>query len=170
MAHPNPDFFYQPGAGPLYDIGPYYMSALLALLGPVSRVCAMANRAQDVRTIPVGPNLFGGDTLYRTQETYRWQDSARSPQYVDVPWQVAPNNHPFNAVSHAENARGIGLVDMVYAIRDGRAARASGDMALHSLEGMDGMMISAHEHRFYEPETTFARPAPLPLNFPASEG
>jgi predicted dehydrogenase len=36
--HPNPDFFYQPGAGPMFDIGPYYLTALVSLLGPVRRL------------------------------------------------------------------------------------------------------------------------------------
>ena len=36
--HPNPDFYYQPGGGPLLDMGPYYVSALVTLLGPVASV------------------------------------------------------------------------------------------------------------------------------------
>jgi len=40
--HPNPFFFYQPGAGPLFDMGPYYLTALVSLLGPVRRVTASA--------------------------------------------------------------------------------------------------------------------------------
>ena len=36
--HPNPDFFYQTGAGPMLDVGPYYVTALINLLGPVRRV------------------------------------------------------------------------------------------------------------------------------------
>lgn len=36
--HPNPDFFYQAGAGPMFDVGPYYLTALINLLGPVKRV------------------------------------------------------------------------------------------------------------------------------------
>ncbi|WP_141504469.1 Gfo/Idh/MocA family protein [Paenibacillus luteus] len=40
--HPNPDFFYQPGGGPLFDMGPYYLTALVALLGPISRVTGSA--------------------------------------------------------------------------------------------------------------------------------
>jgi predicted dehydrogenase len=36
--HPNPDFFYQVGGGPLFDVGPYYLTALVHLLGPVQRV------------------------------------------------------------------------------------------------------------------------------------
>jgi len=38
MWHPNPDFFYQPGAGPMFDIGPYYLTALVSMLGPVRRL------------------------------------------------------------------------------------------------------------------------------------
>lgn len=36
--HPNPAFFYQTGAGPMFDMGPYYLTALIHLLGPVERV------------------------------------------------------------------------------------------------------------------------------------
>src|SRR5260370_8388418 len=36
--HPNPEAFYQKGAGPVLDLGPYYVSALTPLLGPVSQV------------------------------------------------------------------------------------------------------------------------------------
>jgi predicted dehydrogenase len=39
--HPNPTVFYQKGAGPVLDLGPYYVSALTALLGPVSQVRAV---------------------------------------------------------------------------------------------------------------------------------
>ena len=41
--HPNPAVFYQKGAGPVLDLGPYYVSALTALLGPVSQVRAVGN-------------------------------------------------------------------------------------------------------------------------------
>lgn len=40
--HPNPNFFYKEGAGPLFDMGPYYVTALVNLLGPVAQVAAMA--------------------------------------------------------------------------------------------------------------------------------
>ncbi len=36
--HPNPDFFYKFGGGPMFDLGPYYLTALVHLLGPVKRV------------------------------------------------------------------------------------------------------------------------------------
>lgn len=49
--HPDPAFYYAPGGGPLYDMGPYYLTALVTLLGPVASVCAMAGKARDRRTI-----------------------------------------------------------------------------------------------------------------------
>lgn len=53
--HPNPDFFFLPGAGPVLDIGPYYISNLVQLIGPVKEVFAMTSRASDTRTIGNGP-------------------------------------------------------------------------------------------------------------------
>jgi len=40
--HADPDFFYQPGAGPMFDMGPYYLTALVAMIGPVRRVTGSA--------------------------------------------------------------------------------------------------------------------------------
>jgi predicted dehydrogenase len=53
--HPNPDFYYQPGGGPLWDMGPYYLTALLSLLGPVERVAGTASASFETRTIKSGP-------------------------------------------------------------------------------------------------------------------
>lgn len=53
--HPDPDFYFQPGGGPLLDMGPYYLSALVHLLGPVSRVSGAARRGRATRTIGSGP-------------------------------------------------------------------------------------------------------------------
>ena len=53
--HPNPDFFFQPGAGPMLDIGPYYITNLLQLIGPVERVVALAATPRKHRIIANGP-------------------------------------------------------------------------------------------------------------------
>ncbi|WP_309073546.1 Gfo/Idh/MocA family oxidoreductase [Paenarthrobacter sp.] len=53
--HPNPDFYYQPGGGPLLDMGPYYVSALVTLLGPVVSVVGAASHTRNERTIGSGP-------------------------------------------------------------------------------------------------------------------
>jgi predicted dehydrogenase len=52
--HPNPDFYYQPGGGPLLDMGPYYVSALVTLLGPVVSVIGAASHTRSQRTIGSG--------------------------------------------------------------------------------------------------------------------
>jgi predicted dehydrogenase len=53
--HPNPDFLFQEGAGPLFDIGPYYLTALVQFFGPVARVSAVASKARESRVIGSGP-------------------------------------------------------------------------------------------------------------------
>ncbi|MEO9338321.1 Gfo/Idh/MocA family oxidoreductase [Mesorhizobium sp. SB112] len=49
--HPNPQFYYQPGGGPVFDMGPYYLTMLVNLLGPVARVMALATKGQEERLI-----------------------------------------------------------------------------------------------------------------------
>lgn len=53
--HPNPDFFFLPGAGPMLDLGPYYVANLINLIGPVRRVGALTSSAQAERTITSEP-------------------------------------------------------------------------------------------------------------------
>jgi predicted dehydrogenase len=53
--HPAPDFFYRAGGGPLLDMGPYYLTTLVTLLGPVRRVTCMATMPRNRRTIGSGP-------------------------------------------------------------------------------------------------------------------
>ncbi|MEV4289389.1 Gfo/Idh/MocA family oxidoreductase [Nonomuraea bangladeshensis] len=53
--HPNPDFYYVPGGGPLLDMGPYYVTSLVTLLGPVTSVIGAASRLRGKRTIGSGP-------------------------------------------------------------------------------------------------------------------
>jgi predicted dehydrogenase len=54
--HPNPGFLFAHGAGPLLDMGPYYFSALVSVLGPVARVAALGMKAREEREIHTGPN------------------------------------------------------------------------------------------------------------------
>ncbi|MBE0578009.1 Gfo/Idh/MocA family oxidoreductase [Devosia sp.] len=49
--HPDPAFYYDIGGGPVLDMGPYYITDLVNLLGPVARVSAMASRLRDQRTV-----------------------------------------------------------------------------------------------------------------------
>ncbi|MDQ0321958.1 putative dehydrogenase [Pararhizobium capsulatum DSM 1112] len=59
--HPNPDFYYQPGGGPMLDMGPYYLTCLVNLLGPVKAVTGHAKSSYATRTIGSGPRA--GETV-----------------------------------------------------------------------------------------------------------
>lgn len=54
--HPNPGFLYAEGAGPMFDMGPYYITALINLIGPIRRVSGMASAAFAERKIANGPS------------------------------------------------------------------------------------------------------------------
>ena len=66
--HPQPDFYYVPGGGPLLDMGPYYIHALVTLLGPVASVIGAASRPRDTRTIGSGPRA--GEVIPVSTDTH----------------------------------------------------------------------------------------------------
>lgn len=53
--HPSPQFYYEKGGGPMFDMGPYYLTALINLLGPVARVCGSTQSARTERLITSQP-------------------------------------------------------------------------------------------------------------------
>ncbi|ACB76383.1 Gfo/Idh/MocA family protein [Opitutus terrae] len=53
--HPSPQFYYQKGGGPMFDMGPYYLTALINFLGPVARVCGSTQSAFTERLITSQP-------------------------------------------------------------------------------------------------------------------
>ncbi|WP_426623093.1 Gfo/Idh/MocA family protein [Leifsonia sp. McL0607] len=53
--HPAPAFYYQPGGGPLFDMGPYYLTALVTFFGPVVRVSGASSRSSRERIVATGP-------------------------------------------------------------------------------------------------------------------
>jgi predicted dehydrogenase len=55
--HPAPDFYYQPGGGPMFDMGPYYLTALIAMLGPVRRVTGSTRITFPERVVTSQPNM-----------------------------------------------------------------------------------------------------------------
>ncbi len=110
-----------------------------------------------------GANRFEGEVWYRTRETSRWTYKPRVQGLDD--WLVAENSHGFN-----EDSRGLGLLDLAYAIRDGRPARASGETAHHVFEIMSGILESPKSGTYQAMESTCRIPDPLPEDFPESEG
>ncbi|WP_423068170.1 Gfo/Idh/MocA family protein [Devosia sp. CN2-171] len=61
--HPNPDFFFQPGGGPILDMGPYYVTDLISLVGPIKRVTAFTGKAREEREVTTAGSPFQGTRI-----------------------------------------------------------------------------------------------------------
>ena len=61
--HPNPEFFFKPGAGPVFDMGPYYIGALVTLLGPVAEVQAAARIGFAERIVTTESSALRGRSI-----------------------------------------------------------------------------------------------------------
>ena len=61
--HPNPGFFFRPGAGPVFDMGPYYLAALVTLLGPVASVQASGQIGFAKRVVTAADSPFVGQSI-----------------------------------------------------------------------------------------------------------
>jgi len=196
--HPDPYFFYQPGAGPLFDVGPYYLTTLVTMMGSVRRVSGTTSTTFPERLVTsepkygtkipvntpthiaglldfangaVGTILTSFDVwhhrlpfieIYGTEGTLSTPDPNRfdGPVYLrkahDKEWREIPLTHGYTT-----NMRGLGVVDMAYAIRTGRHHRANGEMAYHVLDIIESMMQSSEEGRHIELTSSCTRPAPL---------
>ncbi|WP_084245755.1 Gfo/Idh/MocA family protein [Planomicrobium okeanokoites] len=66
--HPNPAFYYEKGGGPLFDMGPYYLTTMIALLGPIQRIAGSARISYPERTILSEPNA--GQKITVSTETH----------------------------------------------------------------------------------------------------
>ncbi|MGO7041748.1 Gfo/Idh/MocA family protein [Rhizobium acaciae] len=187
--HPDPSFYYQAGAGPVMDMGPYYLTMMINLMGPIRRVQAVATSGQEERLITAeGPKqgttfrigtptsvlsllefdcgatvTFGSSwdvfrhsnhpiELHGTEGSLRLPDPDNFGGSVALssrgaPWQETDTsgelfgavNWPIAAPDRA-NYRMLGLADLARAIIEGRAPRASGDLALHVLEVMEAIL------------------------------
>ena len=196
--HPNPDFYYKAGGGPVLDMAPYYLTLLVNLLGPVARVAAMAPTPRPERTITSAPRAgetiavevpthVGGTLAFASGavvgitmsfdvaghrhlplEVYgtegslivpdpNWFGGEVSFMAKGGEWEEVPVGRPWTE----GQLRSIGVADMAAAIRQGRPHRASGALALHVLEVMEGLARSAETGAFVEIATRPERPRPL---------
>ena len=93
--HPNPDFFFQLGGGPVLDMGPYYLTNLVQLIGPVRRVMAMSSTPSPVRTITSQPNA-GRSIQVATPTTLQSLLEFESGATImfGASWDVWAHDHP----------------------------------------------------------------------------
>ena len=217
--HPNPAFYYLPGGGPLLDMAPYYLTALVALLGPICEVSCFSVRSSEERMIysephsgemmPVmvdtsyigllrfdsgvlanltmsfdvwrsdlpniqiygtdgtlrvtDPDLTRGKTyVYRKenitehldQEIYFGNRYADKQQelYEEIP-MVIPEPREF--------MRGLGVLDMAFALVEGREPRTNARLVYHVTEVMYGLIQSAQTGEIYRVNSSCDRPEPV---------
>jgi predicted dehydrogenase len=178
--HPSPEFYYQAGGGPMLDMGPYYVTALINLLGGVRRLTGSVRASFETRTITSQPN-FGkvvrvetpthiageidfaqGAIGHITKGTLLVPDpngvggEVRLLKPGEGDSKLLPLTHRF-----AGNWRGLGVLDMAYSIRNGGSVRASGELALHALEIMTGFERSSSEERHLHLDPLPERPAAM---------
>lgn len=189
--HPNPSFFFKRGGGPLLDLGPYYLSQAINLLGPVRAVWSRASMGYAERIVGSGaltgqiikvevPTTVNGLISFQcgvdipiTASWDVWKHGRNpielygtdgslinpSPVFFDGPvrlstqgedWTDLPIDHFAFSQKNREarggipvaDYRGIGVIDMVMAIRERREHRANGQLALHVLEILQGLEYS----------------------------
>lgn len=196
--HPDPEFYYQVGGGPLFDMGPYYVTAIVTLLGPVARVSGAKKKSFAMRTITseakrgqmievevpthlitvmeMGSGVVGQLTtsfdvqshsmphieIYGSEGTLSVPDPngfggpVRLRKKGESDWTEIQVDRPY-----AENSRGLGVLDMVQAIRENRTLRASGQLARHVLAVFHAAHRAPHIGQYVEIEPV-ERPQAMP--------
>jgi predicted dehydrogenase len=93
--HPNPDFFFQVGAGPVLDIGPYYVTDLIQLIGPVKRVTAFTGMARTEREVTAAGPYKGTFIKVGTPTTIHGVMEFHNGAIVTIgaSWDVASHGH-----------------------------------------------------------------------------
>jgi predicted dehydrogenase len=196
--HPNGDFLFKRGAGPVFDMGPYYLTALVQLLGPIDRLFAAGQISRQERVIGSGQRkgekfkvevptfvtailVFASgasvhlgisfDVLgheHKPIEIYGIDGSLLVPDPNTFGgnvrlirsgggWQDMPHTHAYGD----RNWRGIGLAEMVEAIRQGLPHRTSAEVAFHVLEVMEQITDIAVQGGERKINSTCERPRPL---------
>ncbi|MBN8219043.1 MAG: Gfo/Idh/MocA family oxidoreductase [Spirochaetes bacterium] len=195
--HPDPEFYYLKGGGPMLDMGPYYLTALVMNLGPVRRVSAETSLAFGERTITSQPKAgkkmpvevsthLTGTLLFDSGavvtvitsfdvwaahlpriELHGTLGSLSCPDPNSFGGKIelhGPNKDGWKEVASqkrfGENSRGIGLADLAQAVQEGRAPRASGELALHVLEVMLAFDKSTREGKHIPIGSRVEKPAP----------
>ena len=203
--HPNPFIFYQVGAGPLFDLGPYYLTTLVYLLGPVTHATGSARISfperiatsealngtripVDVPTHVTGTLNFASGVIgtvitsfdvwarnlprieiYGSEGTLSVPDPNRFDGPVRV-WTTAKREWQDIPLTHSDEVgRGIGVADLGVAIQSGRAHRANGDLAYHTLDLMHALIESSDQGARVAISSAVTQPAPLPAGLKLGE-
>ncbi|MDJ1017824.1 MAG: Gfo/Idh/MocA family oxidoreductase [Paracoccaceae bacterium] len=147
--HPNPDFFFKPGAGPMLDIGPYYVTNLIQLLGAVESIYASAMSARATREILSQPR-FGESIVVETPTTIHAILTFSSGAMITLgtSWDVKAHGHPVMELYGTEGT--ISLPDPNF---------FSGELTLANAEG-DVEVVEPWDHPFARNNDELESPIP----------
>ena len=206
--HPNPEFYYKNGGGPMFDIGPYYLSTLVNFMGPVKRVTGSHMRTFPHRfgrnkkiDVEVSTHVVGvldfesgaignittsfdmwGPTMNVREHTKKYIEIYGTEGTITVPdpvhlggrinllrmgkgkemeWTEIPL-----AYDRVGEVRGIGLIEMAWAIKQKRICRANGNIANHVLEIMHAIHKASDIGKHIELKTTCEKPSSVPAGMP----
>jgi predicted dehydrogenase len=219
--HVAPEFYYKNGAGPMLDMGPYYITALVALLGPIKKIGCFTGMGSQTRRIYSNP-LRGKKIEVEVPTTYTgimkfesgvqaninmsfdvWQsDLPKLEIYGTQGTLIVPDPNMFggqikilrkdkvlDCISNSKNdgkelqfhtkyeelqeipqifqepkeyMRGLGVLDMAFAIVNGRRHRANEELAYHVTEALLSFDIAEKENIIYQMKSSCLRPEPLP--------
>jgi predicted dehydrogenase len=184
--------FFEFGVTWSFDRGPYYLTALINLLGPVRRVTGSARNTwgerEEFADVVKTPTHFTGimdfasgavGTLLLTSdvhatglphiEIYGTEGSLRCIDPNNFGGQLflrKPDSADLVPVEcqfgYNDNSRGVGIADMAVGIRNGRPHRASGEMCYHVVDIVHALHDASSSGRHIELESTCDQPAPLP--------
>src|SRR5207237_683345 len=92
--HPSPEQLFQDGVGPLLDVGPYYLTAIVTLLGPVRAVAGFASTTTRERPISIGPRAgrrcVGGTPRRAATAASPRRDARSQPRRRGARWRSPP--------------------------------------------------------------------------------
>lgn len=202
--HPNPFFLFSEGGGPLLDMGPYYLTDLVQLLGPIEKVTAMASQSRAQREVKTAGSPYLGQPIAVTIQDHvaglvkfasgaigsiilSWANPVTplprilvfglegtievpDPNGFDGQVRICKAGGQWETIAPAFPTgyqRGVGIADMAHAIRAKRAHRASGEMAMHVLDALQGLAESAVDGKAKKVKTKVAMPAAMPTQVEA---
>lgn len=225
--HASPEFYYKKGAGPMFDMGPYYLTALVALLGPIRATAGFSSIGTNPRTIyskplrgskidvevPTSytgilqfesgvhgninmsfdswittlpkielygtegtlfvpdPNMFGGQIkVFRkekvldslNQSFYSGKERSYETSYESLQELPQVYHQPLDYM------RGLGVLDMAFALVNGRKHRTSEELVYHVTEALLSFDRSDKD-RIYQMTSTCMRPIPMPVGLEFGE-
>jgi predicted dehydrogenase len=209
----------------MFDIGPYYITALVSLIGPADKVIGVSKKYFNSRTVKSqprfgekitvntdthltgviefknsvtatvitsfdlwdpflprmeiygkegtlympdddpygGPDIFGGKVFIRRGKDSDWLGI---PEQIPRKEKASPLTEVPLLFDYITNSRGLGLADMVYAIKNERKNRANIEMAYHVVEILSSFGRSSESGRSIKLKSTCEKPIPLKVGVP----